>query len=163
MTSERYPWLAAFWSIAIPGLGQLYNKQYLKGSIFLFLELVINNYANLNWAIYYSWLFDINSAQKILNYHWALFYPCLYVYSIYDAYYDCCAQNKKPMSKWMAIPYILTYVFGTISVIVGSGILPLGGIEKLGPIFLPVLVLIIFLGIGSSAVYYFDTYRKMYR
>lgn len=162
MASSYRPWLAAFWSVAIPGLGQLYNRQIIKGIFFIILEVLINNYSNLNLAVYYSWLFDIEKAQKVINYHWLLFYPCLYVYSIFDAYCDCCKLSNKQVSKWMGIPYILTYMFGTIAVIFGSGNLPIGGLEKLGPIFLPVLVLIIG-GIGCGLIYYFDTYRKTYR
>ncbi len=31
-----------FWSIALPGFGQLLNGKYLKGGLFIFLEFLIN-------------------------------------------------------------------------------------------------------------------------
>ena len=82
-----------------------------QGYFFIILEVFINNYSNLNLAVYYSWLLDIEMAQKVINYHWLLFYPCIYVYSIFDAYYDCCKLSNKNISKWMGIPYIITYIF----------------------------------------------------
>lgn len=163
MARSYRPWLAAFWSVAIPGLGQMYNRQTAKGFAFIAIEVLINNYSNLNLAVYYSWLFHIEQAQRVINYQWLLFYPCLYVFSIFDAYYECCKLSNKKVSKWMAVPYVLTYMFGTVGVVLGSGNIRVGGLEKLGPIFLPVLVLVIVLGMGCGLIYYFDTYRKTFR
>lgn len=151
-SSPLRPLLAAFWSVAIPGFGQLYNGKYVKGFFFIVLEFVINLQSNLNIAIYYSWLMDIETACKVINYQWLLFYPCFYVFSIYDAYHDCCIMTNRAMSRWIGIPFVLTWMTGTVSVIVSSGQRPVFGLERLGPVFSGVLILIVILGLGSWTV-----------
>ncbi|WP_423751949.1 DUF5683 domain-containing protein [Heliobacterium chlorum] len=44
--------MAALWSTVIPGFGQIYNREYLKGFILIFLEILINNFSNLNESIF---------------------------------------------------------------------------------------------------------------
>lgn len=152
MTPPRYPLLAAFWSVAIPGFGQMYNRKFLKGCLFIILEFIINVNSHLNLAIFYSWLWKIEQAQTVINYEWLLFYPCFYVYSIFDAYYDCCVLMNKSVSRWIGVPFIASCTLGTVIIIIGSGQRQLAGIEKLGPIFLGVLVLVIVLAGGAWLV-----------
>lgn len=146
------PVLAALWSAAIPGFGQLYNRQIGKAVIFILMEFWINNYSHLNMAIMYSWMFQIEKAQQAVDYQWLLFYPCFYIYAIYDAYHTSCARADKPEPKWMAVPFVATWLIGTVSVIIGSGQRSFFGIEKLGPVFLGVIVIIVFLVGGSFLV-----------
>lgn len=149
MNFPRSPLTAALWSVAIPGFGQLYNHKYLKGVIFIILEFIINFYSKLNSAIYYSWLFDISQAQRVINYEWLLFYPCMYVFAIFDAYHDCSMEVGKPYSRFMFIPFIGTGFLGTIGVIWSSGEASFFGLEKIGPVFFGTVVLLIGLGLGS--------------
>lgn len=152
MSPPNRPLLAAFWSVAIPGFGQLYNGKTIKGILFILLEFIINVQSHLNSAIYYSWLFDIEQAQHVLDYEWLLFYPCFYVFSIYDAYHDCCILTNRPIPRLLGLPFIATAMVGTVGVIISSGPLAIAGLQHLGPIFTGVIVLVLVMGFGSWLV-----------
>lgn len=76
------------WSIALPGFGQLLNKKYVKAFIFIILEIVVNVNGNMNAVIVKSFLLDMENAVGQANYLWLLFYPCIYLFAIWDAYRD---------------------------------------------------------------------------
>lgn len=149
MSLPRIPLAAAMWSVAIPGFGQLYNGKYAKGIVLIILEFVVNHYAHLNEAIYYSWLFQIKQAQEAINYGWLLFYPCMYVFAIFDAYHDCCAQTGRSYSPFILIPFIDTCFTGTVGVVWSSGQVPVPGLRQIGPIFFGALLLTVGLGMGT--------------
>ena len=97
----------ALWSIALPGLGQLLNGKFLKGLLLIILEILINVQSNFNKVIIYSFQGDIKSAIDQTNYQWLMFYPCLYMFSIWDAYRDA-ERGKSPYS-------FLPFVFSAYS------------------------------------------------
>ncbi|WP_404330089.1 hypothetical protein [Mesobacillus maritimus] len=68
----KSPIAAMLWSIALPGLGQLYNRDYITAFLLLSLEFLINLYSNLNLAIIYSFNGDYRLAHEIINYEWGL-------------------------------------------------------------------------------------------
>src|SRR5699024_9250753 len=76
------------WSIALPGFGQLLNKKYVKGIFFILVEIFINVKAVLNVVIVHSFLGQMELAVDKTNYLWLMFYPCLYLFAIWDAYRD---------------------------------------------------------------------------
>ncbi|MBY0099135.1 hypothetical protein [Mesobacillus maritimus] len=82
----KSPIAAMLWSIALPGLGQLYNRDYIPAFLLLTLEFLINLFSNLNLAILYSFNGDFQQAHEIINYEWGLFYPAVYGYSVWQAY-----------------------------------------------------------------------------
>jgi TM2 domain-containing membrane protein YozV len=153
MKNPTNPLVAAFWSIAIPGFGQLYNRKYVKAIIFIIMEFAINANSNLNMAIYYTWLFDIPHTQEVVDYKWLLFYPCVYVFAIYDAYHDCCVLNGKAIPPMLPLPFFLTSFLGTIGIILSSGKISFLGLEKVGPIFFGAAILAIGLGFGSWLIF----------
>lgn len=132
----------ALWSVAIPGFGQLLNGKYFKGSVFIFLELFINNKANINTIIVLSFLGQTKLAVERTNYQWLMFYPCVYLFSIWDAYKD--GTNKEP--PLMFIPFVTSAYLETIGVIY-SKTFKIGGI-LLGPIFLPMCSIFLGFAIG---------------
>ena len=98
---------AILWSIALPGFAQLLNKKILKEIAFIFLEFLVNVNSHFNIVILHS--FQGNNREAIeaieaTNYQWLMFYPCLYMFSMWDAYKD--AEGETP-------PYsYLPFVFG---------------------------------------------------
>lgn len=44
--------IAAFFSMLMPGFGQIYNRQFVKGVIFLITEHFDNAFGHINQAIY---------------------------------------------------------------------------------------------------------------
>jgi TM2 domain-containing membrane protein YozV len=130
------------WSIAFPGFGQFLNKKFLKGLIFLSLEFLINSHSNLNIIIISSFNGQIDKSIEQANYQWLMFYPCVYLFSMWDAYRDA-GGGQEPYSF---LPFVFSAYFGTIGVIY-SKILTIFGFFW-GPIWLSILFLIIGVGIG---------------
>jgi len=80
------PWVAVWWSVALPGLGHFYLGANLKGLLFMALEVLFNCLSNLNLAIYHTLLGEIALAKQVLVVKWALFYPAIYLLSFWDSY-----------------------------------------------------------------------------
>ncbi|MDF2530633.1 MAG: hypothetical protein K0Q65_214 [Clostridia bacterium] len=132
----------ALWSIAIPGFGQLLNGKYVKGILLIFLEFIINSSANINLAIVLSFLGQTERAMQQANYQWLMYYPCVYLYGIWDAYRD--GQEKE--SPLLFIPFAIAAYLETIGVIYSRTFRVKGVL--LGPIFLPMICIFLGLGIG---------------
>ncbi len=102
---------AALWSIAIPGLGQLANGKYLKGFLLLFLEFLINVKSGLNTFIIYSFHLQTTAAVKMTDYQWLMFYPCLFMFAIWDACHDAGGKENPlfflPGPLWLMILFSL--------------------------------------------------------
>lgn len=104
---------AILWSIAFPGFGQFLNKKYVKGILFVILEFAINVQAKLNAAIIPSFYGNGEAANALVNYQWIMFYPCLYLFSMYDAYRDAGGKDV-PFSF---IPFAISAYSGTVGII----------------------------------------------
>lgn len=133
---------AALWSLAIPGFGQLINKKYLKGLVLIGLELLINVQSGLNTVIIYSFHGQTMEAINSTNYQWLMFYPCLYLFAIWDAYYDA-GGDEIPL---LFLPFTLSAYAGTIGVIFSSTFTIKNVL--LGPFWLMLCFSLIGLGLG---------------
>jgi hypothetical protein len=107
---------ALLWSIALPGFGQLLNKTYLKGIILIVLELLINMKANLNQVIILSFQGNIRGSIEATNYQWLMFYPCVYMFAIWDAYRDA-NEDRAP---YQYIPFVFAAYFATLGMMYSS-------------------------------------------
>lgn len=129
------------WSIAFPGFGQLINRKYVKGLLFFLLEFIINIMGNVNVAIMNSFLGEIEAAIAQTDYTWFLFYPCIYVFAMWDAYRD--ATRTKHKEKHLGfLPFVLATYLGTLGVIY-SKVFTIKE-QLIGPVFLPIA----FMGLG---------------
>lgn len=124
------------WSIALPGLGQLLNRKYFKGFILIVLEFFINVQGHINLIIVNSFLGDIQASIHEADFMWVMFYPCIYLFAIWDAYKDA-GGGQHPFSF---LPFVFSTYFGTIGVIYSSHLKIYGYL--LGPIFLSILFMI---------------------
>jgi hypothetical protein len=133
---------AILWSIALPGFPQLLSGQFLKGALLVLLEFVINVNSNFNQAIMYSFLWEIEKAFAVIDYQWLMFYPCVYMFSMWDAY-------RHTLDEKIDGNY-LPFVFGAYFVTVGLMLSPKIKVFNisLGPVFLPMLFLVPGLLIG---------------
>lgn len=86
MKVKRSPAIAMLWSLCIPGFGQLYNRDYINGLVLVALEFIINVKAKLNLAILLTFRGLIDTANQTADIQWLLFYPCVYSYSMWQAY-----------------------------------------------------------------------------
>ncbi|WP_338452608.1 hypothetical protein R4Z09_12470 [Niallia oryzisoli] len=139
--NKTYKLEAILWSIAFPGFGQLLNGHLLKGILFIILEFTINVMSSFNQAIMYSFLGKISEAYGVVNYQWLMFYPCVYMYAMYDAYKF--AEGVNPRLSF--VPFAFGAYFVTIGLMYSPNIF--FGIS-FGPIWLPMISLIPGLGIG---------------
>jgi hypothetical protein len=124
------------WSIALPGFGQFLNGKYFKGTVLLILEFLINLKGNFNGIILLSFHGEIQNAIEKAEYHWLMFYPCLYFFSIWDAAKDA-GGEKDPFSF---LPYVFTAFSVTVGVIYSANLTIFELL--LGPVFLPMVFVI---------------------
>ncbi|WP_274364419.1 hypothetical protein [Paenibacillus thermotolerans] len=131
------------WSIALPGFGQLLNKQYLKGVVLIALEFLINIGSHLNLSIMYSFKGDILAAIQHTDYQWLMFYPCVYMFGIWDAF----KAAGGGATAFSALPFVSCAYFGTVGVMYSdmriSGVL-------LGPVWLPMLSALFGIALGIA-------------
>lgn len=125
------------WSIAFPGFGQILNGKILKGILFILLEFIVNTKSNLNTLIIASFYGDISTAIQAADYQWLMFYPCLYVFAIWDAYKDASEKASPPVF----LPFVLAAYCGTIGVIF-SPTFSIAG-HTLGPVWNPILFMLL--------------------
>lgn len=133
-----------FWNIALPGVAQLLNGKYIKGVLFIVLEFLINVQANFNTVILLSFQGEINQAIEQTNYQWLMFYPCLYMFAMWDGYREV-GGAKVPFSY---LPFVFAAYLLTVGVIYSTKFRIFGVL--LGPIWLPFLFLPMGLGIGMA-------------
>ncbi|MFP5116410.1 hypothetical protein ACSU64_29310 [Bacillaceae bacterium C204] len=91
----KSPYAAMLWSCVLPGFGQFYNRDYIVGSLLIGLEFIVNLNSNLNLSLLETFNGDIHSAHHVIDYRWALFYPSIYGYAIWQALNSAKANNNK--------------------------------------------------------------------
>ncbi len=88
------PWTALLWSAMMPGLGQLYNRDYGNGILLIVLEFIVNYFSCINCMI----LFEFNNTcfKEITNsnLHWMMFYPSLYSFGMWQAFNCAVTMNQ---------------------------------------------------------------------
>ncbi len=104
---------ALLWSIALPGFGQFRNGKYLKGIVLILLEFVINVQSHLNQILISSFHGEIRLSIAQTDYQWLMFYPCVYMFGIWDAYRDAGGGTK----PYAVFPFAFGAFFATIGVI----------------------------------------------
>ncbi len=144
MKRNVYPLEVLLWSIAFPGFGQILNKMYLKGAFFIVLEFVINVNANLNMNILYSFQGKSTQAIEVTNYEWAMFYPCVYLFAIYESYLCALEKSGQEVRKYLSLPFVSSAYFSTVGVIFSN----VGGIP-FPPTFVAIFGIVLGVGVGS--------------
>ncbi|XQY92977.1 hypothetical protein ACNRWW_06055 [Metabacillus sp. HB246100] len=133
---------AILWSIALPGFAQILNKKFLKGIVFIFLEFLINVNSHFNSAIMASFLGEIDRAFQVVNFQWLMFYPCVYMFVMWDAFKD--AEGE--VAKFSFLPFVSSAYSVTVGLMY-SPLIKINGVV-LGPIWAPMLALLPGLVIG---------------
>lgn len=144
------------WSIAFPGLGQLLNKHFIKGLLFIFLEFLININAHFNQIIKYSFQGKIQEAIQHTDYNWLMFYPCIYMFAVWDAVRGA----RGEVAAFDFIPYIIPAYTLTIGVMY-SDVFHIFGVLW-GPVWLPILFLLLGVSIGLILQYILKRTKYFY-
>ncbi|MBD0383847.1 hypothetical protein [Paenibacillus sedimenti] len=124
------------WSIALPGFGQLLNGKFLKGLLLVGLEFLINSQSNLNEIIISSFHGEIEKTIDQTNYQWLMFYPCIYMFGIWDAYKDA-GGGTTPYS---VVPFAFGAYCGTFGIIYSR--------DFLGAVWLGIVGLFLGIAVG---------------
>jgi hypothetical protein len=130
------------WSIALPGFGQFLNGHYVKGIVLLFLEFIVNVRSHLNVVIISSFQGKIQLAIDQADYQWLMFYPCVYMFAIWDAY-----RGDAPKSRFTYVPFITSAFVATVGLIYSPTCRVFGVL--LGPVWLTMVCCFIGLSVGG--------------
>lgn len=150
MKLSRSPTIAMLWSVCIPGFGQLYNRDFIAGLLLVILEFAINVNAHLNLAILYSFRGQVTLASQVTDYQWLLFYPCVYAYSMWQAYNKALEINQEKTGNHVDDQKHSLYNGHFIGSAMG-GTLGIIYISVIGPVFGGILGMIIGAALGSLA------------
>ena len=91
---KRSPFLAALWSLFMPGLGQLYIHRIVTAFVLIILSVVFLYFSHLLEGVSLLFLGDIQKATDVLIPQWFLMFPSLYGFAIFDAYMNTIENNK---------------------------------------------------------------------
>ncbi|MBT2637390.1 hypothetical protein [Bacillus sp. ISL-45] len=127
---------AVMWSIALPGFAQLLNGNLIKGIFFVILEFLVNVNSNFNKGIMYSFLGETEKAMYVIDYQWLMFYPCLYMFAMWDAYRSVMPEDE----KITFLPFVFSAYFVTVGLMISPKVKLFGLFP--GPVFLPMLFVI---------------------
>jgi hypothetical protein len=132
------------WSIALPGFPQLLAGHLFKGTLFVLLEVFINVLSNFNQGIMYSFLGKTHMAASTIDYQWLMFYPCLYMFAMWDAY----KLALKKEEEYAYLPFVLSAYLVTVGLMYSPKVYLFG--KFIGPIFFPMMCVIpgVFLGLA---------------
>lgn len=96
---KKSPSAALLWSFTMGGFGQLYNKDYVIGFTLLTFEIIINYCSNLNLSLLYTMHGDFLASYHVVNFKWALFYPSIWGFSMWQAYNRARVINQESAAK----------------------------------------------------------------
>jgi hypothetical protein len=133
---------ALFWSIALPGFGQILNGQLIKGILFIFLEFLVNVQANFNQIIMASFQGNIEVAIEQTNFQWLMFYPCLYFFAMWDAFKEADGECE----QYDFLPFVFSAYFVTVGTMLSTKLKIFGVL--FGPVWLGILSVIPGLTVG---------------
>ena len=91
---KRKPWVAATWSLLIPGSGQLYLNRLIAAFFLIVLWISICYFSKLLPSFHYTLLGDFQRAKSVLDMQWFLNIPSIAFFSMYDAYTNTVGNNK---------------------------------------------------------------------
>jgi hypothetical protein len=109
--------IAALFSMLMPGFGQIYNGQFIKGVFLLIVEHFDNALGKINKAIHLDFNGLHQQAIEATNFDYLLFYPGFYAYCVWDAWYYAKPNADKAKT---AIPFVIGGFLGEIGAILAN-------------------------------------------
>ena len=91
---KRTPWVSLVWSMLMPGTGQVYIHRIATAFFVLTWWIVIVYYSKLLPAVHLTFLGSLENAKQLIDPHWLLNLPSVYMFSVYDAYVNTVENNK---------------------------------------------------------------------
>jgi len=91
---KRNPWVAAAWSVLMPGLGHLYVHRLPAGFFLLLWWVAIAYFSHLMEILNYTVWGDFAKAVTVADWEWLLFMPSIHLFAIFDSYTSTVENNK---------------------------------------------------------------------
>jgi hypothetical protein len=91
---KRSPFMSAFWSIFMPGLGQLHIHRIIAAFFTLTWTIVFLYFSHLLEAVQLLFFGEIEKATEVLDKQWLLYMPSAWGFAIYDSYINTVENNK---------------------------------------------------------------------
>jgi hypothetical protein len=91
---KRNPWVAAAWSMLMPGLGHLYAHRLPAGFFLLLWWVMIAYCSHLMEILSYTFWGDFAKAAAVTDWEWLLFMPSIHCFAIYHSYVTIVENNK---------------------------------------------------------------------
>ncbi|UOQ91547.1 hypothetical protein MUO14_13260 [Halobacillus shinanisalinarum] len=110
MKNYQSPWAALLWSFALPGFGQLYNRDYIIAFTLIALELIINYLSNLNLSILHTFHGHFAHSHSVVKFQHGLFYPSIWGFSMWQAF-----NKAKRMNGDGSKVYLTGLLFGLVA------------------------------------------------
>jgi hypothetical protein len=91
---KRKPTTAFFWSVFMPGLGQLYIHRLITAFFVIVWSVVFFYFSHALEAVSLLFVGKVQQATSVLNPEWMLFLPSVYGFAVYDSYVNTVENNK---------------------------------------------------------------------
>lgn len=91
---KRSPLMSVFWSIFMPGLGQLHIHRIIVAFFSITWTIVFLYYSHILEAVQLLFYGEIQNATEVLDKQWLLYMPSMWGFSIYDSYINTVENNK---------------------------------------------------------------------
>jgi len=91
---KRTPFMSVFWSLFMPGLGQLHIHRILTAFFSLVWTMIFLYYSKTLIAAHHLVLGDIQLATQVLDPQWLMYMPSMWGFAIYDSYVNTVENNK---------------------------------------------------------------------
>lgn len=91
---KRHPWLAIFWSIFAPGMGNLYAGNIVVAVVALSWWLALAHLSHLVIAVQYTCTGEFAKIREAVDPHWLLFMPSAFVFIVYSTYVSVVEYNS---------------------------------------------------------------------
>lgn len=106
--------IAGLFSLFMPGFGQYYNRQFVKGTVFFVVEYFVNFFGKINNAILLDLIGYHKESINTVVYDHMMYYPVFYAYVVWDAWYYAKNGANKTTT---AIPFLAAGICGEMAAI----------------------------------------------
>ncbi|WP_135555848.1 hypothetical protein [Paenibacillus cymbidii] len=91
---KKKPWIALFWAMTVPSLGQLYIHRIVAAALTLVMTMLIVIRSDMIEGIHYVLLGNLPESREVMGVQWFLYFPSIYFFGMYDAYSNTVELTK---------------------------------------------------------------------